>query len=267
MIRGKVLLVDDDPDFRGAVKMALDHHDFEVIEAVDGEEGEEKAKLTRPDLIILDVMMPKRDGYSVLYELKNNPVTQAIPIIMLTSLGQTKEGKTGAELLAKGHEADGYLDKPIDIQVLVHKINELIIKKTPAADESSIKILLVDDDKDFISAVKTILEEHNYEMIVVNTGEEGLAAAARERPDLILLDVMLPGKDGYAVCQELKENKDTQLTPVVMLTSVGKKLTDPGYAKVVAVIHKADDYIEKPVEARELLNRIRKLVGPQRRLV
>ena len=99
------------------------------------------------------------------------------------------------------------------------------------------------------------------------TGEDGLVAVAGEKPDIVLLDVMLPGRDGYSVCKELKEDEKTRGIPVIMLTSVGEKLTEPEYAKAVAITHKADDYIEKPAEPKELMNRIQKFVGPRRRLV
>ena len=262
----KILLVDDDRDFLKAVKIALDNDGFEVITAHDGEEGLTKARGTKPDLIILDVMMPKRDGYSVCHILKEDESTVHIPILMLTSLGKTNEGKNGAETMAKGHRAEGYLEKPVEPQVLTKKARELI-KKSKGPAEEQLKVLLIDDDPDFIAAIKTILEENNYRVAVAYTGEDGLLSVIRENPDIILLDVMLPQKDGYAVCKELKEDEKTRSIPIVMLTSVGHKVTEPDYAKALAITHKADDYIEKPVETKELLNRIRKLVGPRRRLV
>ena len=110
----KVLLVDDDQDFREAVKVALENSGFKVDVADDGEAGLEKAKKEKPDIVILDVMMPKKDGYSVCFELKNNEATSSIPVLMLTSLGNESEGKDGADALAKGHKADGFLEKPVE---------------------------------------------------------------------------------------------------------------------------------------------------------
>ncbi len=262
----KILLVDDDKDFLKAVKIALDSHGFQVITALDGEEGLVKAKETNPDLIILDVMLPKKDGYAVCHDIKSSDTTSKIPILLLTSLGKQKEGKDGAKILAKGHAAEGYLEKPVEPRLLVEKATELI-EKSGKVEEKKVKVLLIDDDPDFIAAVKTILEENDCEVKISYTGEDGIVRAGQENPDLILLDVMLPEKDGYAVCKELKEGNKTKSIPIVMLTSVGAKLTDPEYAKAMAITHQADDYIEKPVEAKELLNRIRKLVGPRRRLV
>jgi len=261
-----VLLVDDDVDFAKAVKKTLKKHGLQVSTAADGKEGLHKAQTLNFDLVILDVMLPEKDGYFVCHELKENMRTAKIPVIMLTSLGKQVEGMSGAELLSKGHAADAYLEKPVEPEVLIATAKGLIEKSSMAQKEPS-KVLLIDDDPDFIAAVKTTLESNGYSTIVAYTGEDGLLAVRRDNPDIILLDVMLPEKDGYAVCKELKEDEKTRLIPVIMLTSVGQKLAEPDYAKAIAVTHKADDFIEKPVEEKELLKRIRKLIGPMRRLI
>ena len=261
-----VLIIDDDHDFVDAVKIVLENHNFSVLTAFDGEEGLRLTEKWIPDIVILDVMMPKKDGYSVCHDIKSKRLTSHIPVLMLTSLGDKGEGKYGAEIMAKGHKAEAYLDKPVDPESLVKKSLELIQKAKAIVKEAS-KVLLIDDDPDFIAALKAILEENGYQVIVAYTGEDGLTLAQQEMPDLILLDVMLPGKDGFAVCKELKEVDKTRSLPVFMLTSVGQKLTEPGYAKAVAVTHHADEYIEKPVDNRELLKKIRDHIGPRHRLI
>lgn len=264
----KVLLVDDDQEFVEAIKTALVNSGFNVETEIDGEAGLKKARKNKPDIVILDIMMPKKDGYSVCYELKNNEDTSSIPVLMLTSLGDESHGKDGVVSLAKGHKAEGVLEKPIEVDALVDKVKELLkAAKSKKKNNQKIKILIIDDDLDFLDAVKTILEENDYLVISAYSGEEGLRAVSQHQPDLILLDVMLPEIDGYAVCKELKENKKTRVIPVIMLTSIGYHLSDPDYAKAMAVTHEADDFIEKPVEAKELISRIRKFVGPARRLV
>lgn len=266
MKKSQVLIIEDDKDFLEPVKIALEKNDFTVSTAMDGEEGLAKAEKVKPDLIILDIMLPKKDGYAVCHSLKDNEATAHIPVLILTSLGQKSEGKFGAEMLAKGHKADGFLEKPVDPKVLVEKARNLI-SKTGKKEEKKVKVLLIDDDPDFIAAVKIVLEENDYKVLVEYTGEDGLIAARREDPDIVLLDVMLPGKDGYAVCKELKEDKKTSSVPVILMTSIGSKLTESEYGKAIAVTHQADDYIEKPVDQKELLKRIRKCIGPMRRIV
>ena len=225
----KILLVDDDVDFVQAIQTTLEGAGFEVMTANDGEAGLSMARKSDPSLIILDVMMPKQEGFSVCHTLKNEDATSHIPIIIMTSLGQKKEGKVGAETLAKGHRADAYMEKPVEPKLLIGKVNELI-KKSGQPEEKKVKILLVDDDPDFVAAVKLTLEENHYEVIIAYTGEDGLEKALVHDPDLVLLDVMLPGKDGFAVCKELKEDKRTKRLPVVILTSVEQKLKESDYA-------------------------------------
>jgi two-component system alkaline phosphatase synthesis response regulator PhoP len=263
-----VLLADDDPDFLEAAKIALEAQGFNVSTASDGEDALQKAKKIKPDLIILDVMMPKKDGYAVCHSIKNDKMISGTPVLILTSLGSAKKGKIGADSMAEGHMADGFLEKPVELEVLTAKVKELVQKiqqnevKAPKS-----KILIIDDDPDFVAAVKTVLDGNGYKTVVAYTGEDGLVAVQKENPDMVLLDVMLPQKDGFSVCKELKEDEKTRSIPVIMLTSIAEKLTEPDYARAMAVTHKADDYLEKPVEQKELLKRIQRLIGPRRRLV
>ncbi len=266
MKKKTVLLVDDDRDFINAIKTTFESQNFEVQVADDGEAALVSVKSQKPDLVILDVMMPKRDGYSVCHEMKSHDATARIPVIMLTALGKKGEGKTAAEVLAKGHKADAFFEKPVPPKILLEKAVELI-ELSGKSDEDKVVIVLIDDDPDFVAAVKTLLEKNDYSIRVAYSGEEGILIIQRENPDLVLLDVMLPEKDGLALCKELKENEKTRSIPVILLTSVAEKLKEPDYAKALAVTHHADDYLQKPVDSKELLKRVRKFVGPKHRLI
>ncbi|MEJ2626972.1 MAG: response regulator [bacterium] len=261
-----ILIIEDDEDFLKPIKNVLEKNEYNVSVSRDGEQGLTLAEKIKPDLIILDIMLPKKDGYAVCHSIKENPSTKHIPVLILTSLGKDKEGKNGAELLSQGHKAEGFLEKPVDPQVLVDTAASLISNASNREDEK-VKVLVIDDDPDFIAAVKMILEKNDYQVFIEYSGEDGLIAVKKQKPDIILLDVMLPNKDGYAVCKELKEDEKTSLIPVILITSVGSKLTESEYGKAIAVTHKADDYIEKPVEQKELLQRIRQFIGPRRRIV
>lgn len=89
--------------------------------------------------------------------------------------------------------------------------------------ESKAKILLVDDDEDFVEATKLVLESKPYEVIVAQDGDEGLAKARKEKPDLIILDVIMPVKDGFSAAEQLKKDTELQKIPVIMLTSFAIK--------------------------------------------
>ena len=119
------------------------------------------------------------------------------------------------------------------------------------------KVLLVDDEADFVDATKFILEtKGGYDVVVAYDGVEGLAKAKSEKPDLIVLDVMMPNKHGYKMCEELKASKEYSDIPIVLLTSVASHIKDTEYTHRMGMETEADDYIEKPVEPDELLKTI-----------
>ncbi len=123
------------------------------------------------------------------------------------------------------------------------------------------KILIVDDDPDLVEAVTMILESKDYDVIAAYGGIEGLEKAKTEDPDLIVLDVMMPDKDGYAVCKELKADPQYSKIPILLLTAVVSKISTTRYTQQMGLETEADDYIDKPVEPAELVKRIEVLLG------
>ena len=117
----KILIVDDEEGIVKLVKMYLEHHRYEVITANDGQEGLEKAKTEKPDLIVLDLMLPKMNGYKVCGLLKKDTRYAKIPVVMFTAKAQEKDVKLGQEV-----GADAYITKPYESEVLLAKIKELL---------------------------------------------------------------------------------------------------------------------------------------------
>jgi DNA-binding response OmpR family regulator len=99
---------------------------------------------------------------------------------------------------------------------------------------------------------------NRYEVVTAENGEDGIAKAKYESPDLIILDVIMPGKDGYSVCHELRKIDQTRPIPVIMLTAVGQQLSKPEYAVDMAIDHQADDFIDKPVDSQTLIRKVEK---------
>jgi two-component system alkaline phosphatase synthesis response regulator PhoP len=123
------------------------------------------------------------------------------------------------------------------------------------------KILIVDDDPDFVDAVSMILKSKKYEVVIAYDGKEGLAKVKGERPDLIVLDVMMPGKDGYAVCNELKADPQWSQIPVLLLTAVASHVATTRYTTEMGLETEADDYLDKPVEPDVLVKRVETLLA------
>ena len=123
------------------------------------------------------------------------------------------------------------------------------------------KILVVDDDPDLVESVTMILESRNHEVIQAYGGIEGLEKAKAEKPDAIILDVMMPDKDGYAVCKELKGDPEYSEIPILLLTAVVSQIPSSTYTSRRGMETEADDYIDKPVEPGELAKLVERLLA------
>ncbi len=121
------------------------------------------------------------------------------------------------------------------------------------------KILLVDDDPDFVEATKTVLET-KYKVVVATEGNAGLKKAKEEKPDLIILDVIMPVKDGFTAAEQLKKDPNLSKIPVIMLTSYAQRKGESNIPVSKGMMLEAEDYIDKPVKPEELLKRIEALL-------
>ena len=122
------------------------------------------------------------------------------------------------------------------------------------------RILIVDDDPEFVNATKAVLERRNHQVITASDGDEGLKKAKDEKPDLILLDIIMPTKDGFHVCEQLK--KDSQLAdiPVIILTSFAQYKGETNIPVSAGLELEAEGYLDKPVNPEELLDRVAALL-------
>ena len=200
-----VLVIDDDPDANDLMARALEKSGFATLRAHRGGDGLELARKKKPDAITLDVMMPGMDGWSVLSVLKSDPETASIPVVMVTMLQDRQLG------FALG--ASDFLTKPVDADKLRNVITSRIGK--PKAN-----VLVVDDEPNNRDMLSRLLER---EGLIVTTAENGSVAleklAAQERPDLILLDLMMPVMDGFEFLRVLRGEPQLADIPVVVITA------------------------------------------------
>ena len=122
------------------------------------------------------------------------------------------------------------------------------------------RILIVDDDPDIVESVTMVLQKNNHEVIQAYGGVEGLEKAKSEKPDAMILDVMMPDKDGYEVCKELKGDPNYKDIPVLLLTEVVSKIPSTSYTHRMGMETEADDYVDKPVEPTELVRLVERLL-------
>ncbi len=122
------------------------------------------------------------------------------------------------------------------------------------------RILVVDDEPDFASIVQTNLESEGFAVDVAYDGVQGLAKVNENPPDLVVLDVMMPEKDGYNMAKELKQNPRTEEIPIIMLTAVGDHVTSTRYSHADGMAMEADDYLPKPASAEQILESVNRLL-------
>jgi two-component system, cell cycle response regulator len=267
-----ILIVDDDP-LNVKLIDALLSSDYQTFKAYDGLEALEKAHKIMPDLILLDIMMPNLDGYGVTRQLKANALTRHIPIIMITALD-------GVDDKAKGIEAgaDEFLNKPVNQTELKARVKSLLklkvyqeqlsarveseerlvsAERLPESEKSINglpTILLVEDDRKDQNLFKLYLENLPYRLLMVQNGEEAIIECQKGKVDLVLLDLILPGIDGFDVCRSLKENDSTRDIQILMVSSQSDL-----ESKLKGLELGADDFLIKPVIREELMVRIKSL--------
>ncbi|MBI2910449.1 MAG: response regulator [Chloroflexi bacterium] len=122
------------------------------------------------------------------------------------------------------------------------------------------KILLIDDDPDFVEATTTVLQSKDYQVVSALSPEVGLQKAREEKPDLIILDIIMPAKDGFAVCEQLKADPTLSKIPVIILTSMSQRVGESTVAMSQGLRLEAEDYLDKPVEPKVLLSRVENLL-------
>jgi PAS domain S-box-containing protein len=201
-----VLAIDDDEDVHELLKENLGDHGYQVIGAGTAEEGLRLAGELHPFAITLDIMMSGKDGWQVLHELKSDPGTREIPVILVTIVDKTELGyQLGA---------DDYLVKPLEEGALLAALQRISADRQ-LGERSS--LLVVDDDADVPDMVRQLLEGEPYRIMSAADGEEALGLLTETIPDLILLDLLMPRMDGFAFLQAL--NEAGYRLPVIVLTA------------------------------------------------
>ncbi len=199
-----VLVIDDDADTRELYRRTLEKSGYRVLVASGGEQGLELAMSCRPDAITLDVMMPGMDGWSVLSALRNDKVTAEIPVLMATML---RDQRLGFSL-----GATDYLTKPVDAARLRTVIGRYLDGGVDAA-------LVIEDDLANREMLRRLLEKAGLRVFEAGDGAEGLDVARKERPGVILLDLMMPVMDGFEFLACLRRDPELNQIPVVVVTA------------------------------------------------
>lgn len=240
---GSVLVIDDDPTIHDLLKRLLQRQGFKVNGVQSGREGLKIAREIRPDVIILDVMMPEMDGWNVLSSLKHDSVLSEIPVVMLSMIEDKHMG------FALG--AADYLTKPIDRE----KLSSMLRKYRRSSEESL--VLVVEDEEGIRQFMRVLLERDGWSVMEAGNGQEALNMIVEKRPSLILLDLMMPEMDGFEFVSKLREVTEWKDIPVVVITAM--ELTANDYKRLngnVTKIMRKGSY-----EQEQLMADVRQLIS------
>lgn len=247
-----ILVIEDDKGTQELLTLHLTKAGYRVLHALNGIEGIDKAKADKPFLILLDIMLPKKDGWEVLQELKSDPETKNIPVIINSIVNNKELGFTLG--------AADYLVKPLGKDALLKSIKEINILTKRSA--RPIKILIIDDNTESLQSLSEMLDGGGFSIHGTLSTKKGFDAAVEVRPDIILIDVALPSSGCLDMIKKLKEAPSTKETPILVLTE-GEVSRD----EKLKLLANIETIMQKELFSKdELLAEIRKmeLLYPQR---
>ncbi len=219
-----VLVIDDDPTSHDLVARHLGSSSCHVLSAFSGPEALRIVETITPDVIALEVVLPGMDGWEVLARLRANPNLAAVPVVMMSMLPDV-----GGRAVGLG--ADAFITKPLDRALLLQHVHRLV-------GESRKRILVVDDEPDARELVRRALLPAGHLVDEVADGASALAYLRRQRPDLILLDLMMPEMDGFEVIRELQGDPELAKIPLVVLTGMALSEADRRRLASASVVRK-----------------------------
>ena len=240
-----VLIIDDDAGTRDLIARYLQREGFVTRQANDGRAGLAMAKALRPRVVLLDVMMPQMDGWSVLTAIRNDPDLSTTPVIMVSFVHE--------EGLAASLGANDYLTKPIEWDELRKVLARY--RQSAVGDD----ILVVDDDDDTRTRLTTMLNRSGFKVRAAADGVTALTMTEEAKPAIVLLDLMMPDMDGFTVLKKLREREEWHDIAVVILTA--KDITP---AERNFLQGEADQILTKGnTTFRELADQLRGLIPAQ----
>ena len=269
----KLLIVDDDPTNVKLLAAKLADSNYTILKAYSGEEALQKAKSENPDLVLLDVMMPGMNGFEVTARMKNDSETADIPIILVTALDGSDSKNKGLEA-----GADDFLNKPVHTAELKARVKSLLRLKrysdqlkarshakgmllNPFSSDETLaelrlpSLLIVEDSPVDAKLIKSLLNSLACNLWTVHSGEEALSICNNHKIDIMILDMMLPGLDGYEVVKQIKENASTRSTQIIVVTSL-----QDIESKIKGFEFGVDDYLVKPINFNEFRARVNSLI-------
>jgi len=243
-----ILVIDDDDSVRQVTTHFLAREGFSVTTASGGREGLRLARELLPAAITLDVMMPDLDGWTVLAAIKGDPATAGIPVVLMTIVDEKNRGYSLG--------AAEYMVKPVDWSGLAGVLRGIC--KSAGRD-----VLVVDDDDTMRAGLRRALHEEGWQVTEAENGRIALAHLAEQRPDVMVVDLLMPEMDGFELLDALRSNGDWRDIPVLVLTA--KDLTDEDRARLNGGIERILQKRGRQEMLREVLDVLERCIERRRR--
>lgn len=247
-----ILIVDDNPVNLKLTSSLLELEGHEVHSAADAEQAQAKLATLQPDLILMDIAMPGMDGLTLTRLLRTQPRFAALPIVALTA-----SAMRGDDRKALDAGCSGYISKPIDTRQFARQVEQYMQGTQPAPEtpRRRVKVVVIDDNRVDLKVMGTLLQVDGHLVLGKESPQDAVAAISASKPDVILLDLQLPGIDGLSFVRLLKSAADTRAIPIAAVTAFPELfprevLLDAGCAA----------YWTKPVDTRLLARHIAELV-------
>lgn len=252
----RILVVDDNPSNLKLVCDVLECEQYEVERAADAEEALVKIENSSMDLILTDIGLPGMDGLGLTRLLKSQEKTKHIPVIALTAFAMK-----GDDLKAYEAGCDGYITKPVDTRQLVTQVREFLAKSEkirPDTEPQRLKIMVVEDKPAHLKLLHMVLVHEGHKIFVAETAEAAFQAIQVDKPDVLLLDLALPGINGLELARLLKQNPNTVSIPIIAITAF-----PDDFDRQQALDAGCDAYIVKPIDTRVIGKMARSFVHEQ----
>lgn len=249
----RIVLLEDEAIVADLLTTKLERAGYEVVTAPDGESGLKRIRELKPNLVLLDMQLPKLDGFAVLETLAREHRLPALPVIIISNSGQPIEVERAMKLGVRDYLIKVNFD-PSEVLAKVEVVLTNNVKHPSPAGQTHARVLVIEDDPLLIELLEKKFRQEHYETASALNAGDARRVLEHGGIDLILLDLVLPGLDGLSLLKELKANDATRHIPVVIISNLGQKEeVDVGLAAgAVAYVVKAqatpDDIVKKVSE-------------------
>ena len=256
----RILVIDDDAQLVDSVRILLESAGYEVFCAYQAEKGMALAREIHPDLIVLDILFagpPSPDGVEISRQLAQASELEDTPVIILSGVKKVLDMPVRLGPDEAYMPVQSFLEKPFKPSELLSEIEQLLALCDSVKEKGMGRILVVDDDPDFVEITTRILGKAGYETVTAANGAQALAAMRQQKPDLVLLDIMMSTiLDGLSVSEEMQVDSELRDVPVIMISSIA----NTEYAAVFPTDSylPMDEWISKPVQPEDLLKKVKR---------